>query len=568
VTDRPTLFSGTSARTERIEHHAGKRVARALREHGVDTVFALTGGHVLPILDGCLNEGIRVVDARHEGAAVMMAEAYAYATRKPGVCAVTAGPGFTNAVTGIANANHSGVPVVALGGRTPLKTWKRGAIQDIDQLALARICAKRATLCLQPERTEEYIADAFWHATAPRAGVAYVELPTDVLLSDAKDGPSWEPGYPRTVAPAAAAVDELLSVLQDAERPVVVCGSGAFWGRADDALAAFAEATNIPVTTTGPARGLLPDSHPGCLGSLAHGGVAVAVADVVVIAGSRFDGNLIFGGPPLFSAHQKLIQIDVLTEAFGGNRAPDLAVLGDAGTVLRRVADIWDAPPRAEWLAEARTYADASRSAWNAESDEPVDGVHPGLVARVVSEVAHQRGSTTLVADGGDILTWCIAQFRAEQPGAVLTTGTTLGTLGVGVPFAVGAKAARPDDTVICLAGDGAFGLSAMELDTAARHDLPLVVVVSNNGAWADVRHEQQAWFGDDRLIGSGLGFTPYEKLAEMVGGYGVFVEKPEDVRPAVEKAVDSNTVSVVNVRTDPNVVSEILRGIGQLGVM
>jgi acetolactate synthase-1/2/3 large subunit len=571
VTDRPTLFSGTTARSERVEHHAGKRVARALREHGVRTLFALTGGHVLPILDGCIDEDIRVVDARHEGAAVMMAEAYAYATRTPGVASVTAGPGFTNAVTGMANANHSGAPLVVLGGRTPLRTWKRGAIQDIDQLALARTCSKRATLCLAAERVEEYVADAFWHAAAPRAGVVYVELPTDVLLSDAKDGPAWEPGYPSRVplpAPSQDAVQRLVALLADAQRPVVVCGSGAFWGRADEALAAFSEATNVPVTTVGPSRGLLPDAHPGCLGSLAHGGVAVAVADVIVVLGSRFDGNLLFGGPPLFSPHQTVVQVDVLAGAFGGNREPALAVLGDAGEVLRAVAAAWDAPPRAEWLATARGYADASRSAWNAESDEPVDGVHPGFLARAVSEVAHERGSTTLVCDGGDILTWAIAQFRAEQPGAVLTTGTTLGTLGVGVPFAVGAKAARPDDTVICLAGDGAFGLSAMELDTAARHGLPIVVVVSNNGAWADVRHEQQAWFGDERLVGSGLGFTPYEKLAEMVGGYGVFVERPEDVRPAIEAAVDANTVAVVNVRTDPNVVSEILRGIGQLGVM
>ena len=571
TSDRPTLFSGTAAHTERLENHAGKRVARGLRGHGVEVVFALCGGHVLPILDGCLDEGIRVVDARHEGAAVMMAEGYAYAARRPGVCAVTAGPGFTNAVTGLANANHSGAPVVVLGGRTPLKTWKRDAIQDVDQLALARIVSKRATLCMATERVEEYIVDAFWHATAPRAGVAYVDLPTDVLLSDSQDTPPWSPGYPSDVAGSRAAdesIDALVALLRDGERPVVICGSGPFWGRADDALAKFAETTNIPVTTTGPARGLLPDSHPGCLGSLAHGGVAVAMADVVVICGSRFDGNMIFGGPPLFSPHQKIVQIDVRAEAFGGNRAPHLAVLGDAAEVLAQVADAWDAEPRSAWLGEARGYADASRDAWNAESDAEVDGVHPGYLARVVSDVAHERGETTLVCDGGDILTWGIAQFRAEHPGAILTTGTALGTLGVGVPFAVGAKAARPGDTVICLAGDGAFGLSAMEVDTAARHGLPIVVVVSNNGAWADVRHEQQAWFGDDRLVASDLGFTPYEKLAEMVGGYGAFVERPEDVRPAIEKAVDSNSVAVVNVRTDPTVVSEILRGIGQLGVM
>jgi acetolactate synthase-1/2/3 large subunit len=571
MAERPTLFSGTSARTQQLSGHGGKRVAWALRDHGVDTVFTLCGGHVLPILDGCLDAGIRVVDARHEGAAVMMAEAYATATRRPAVCAVTAGPGFTNAVTGIANANHSGVPLVVLGGRTPLKSWNRGAIQDVDQLGIARIISKHATLCLEAARLEEYVADAFWHASAPRSGVAYVELPTDLLLTDEMQRPDWSPGFPADVAgarAAPAAADELVGILARAERPVVVCGSGPFWGRADTALASFAEKTGIPVTTTGPARGLLPDSHPGCLGSLVHGGVAAALADVVVVCGSRFDGNMIFGGPPLFSPHQKIVQIDVRADAFGGNRAPDLAVLGDAATVLAQVTETWTRRVNAQWLEEARGYAESSRSAWNAECDEAVDGVHPGLLAREISQAAHARGSATLVADGGDVLTWAIAQFRAEQPGGLLTTGTALGTLGVGVPFAVGAKAARPNDAVVCLSGDGAFGLCAMELDTAARHGLPIVVVVSNNSAWADVRHEQQAWFGDDRLVASGLAPIPYEKLGEMVGGHGAFVERPEDVRPAVEAALDAGTIAVVNVRTDPTVVSEVLRGIGQLGVM
>lgn len=568
--DRRTLFQGSAFESQRLTEHAGKHLAAALRDHGVEVVFTLCGGHVLPILDGCLEHGIRVVDARHEQAAVMMAEAYATVTRRVGVAAVTAGPGFTNAVTGMANANHSGVPVVVLGGRTPLRTWKRDAIQDVDQLRIARAITKRATICLEPARLGEYVADAFWHAAAPRAGVAYVEIPTDVLLgTPAAQG--WSPGFPGRVAPPPAAGDavaELVELLEGAERPVVICGSGALWSGADDALRRFAETTRVPVTTTGPSRGLLPDSHPGCLGGLVHGGVAAALADVVVLLGSRFDGNMVFGGPPLFSPHHKLAQVDVRAEAFGGNRAPDLAVHGDVAAVLDQISDRWTKPP-GDWLSQARSYADGSRAAWNASSDGDVDGVHPGLLAREVSEVAFDHGpDVTLVCDGGDILTWGIAQFRAERGGSILTTGTALGTLGLGVPFAVGAKAARPDDVVMCLVGDGAFGLCAMEVDTAARHGLTVVVVVSNNGAWGDVRHEQQAWFGDDRLVASDLGFTRYEKLAEMVGGFGASVERPQDVRPALEAAVGAGTVAVVNVRTDPNVVSEILRGIGQLGVM
>lgn len=571
MTDEPrTLFSGSSVHTEHLDRHAGKAVARALRENSAEVVFTLCGGHVLPILDGCIDERIRIVDARHEQAAVLMAEGYAYARRTPGVAAITAGPGFTNAVTGIADANHSGVPLVVLGGRTPLRTWKRDAIQDIDQLAIAKVVSKRASVCLEPGRIAEYVADAFWHAAAPRAGVAYVDLPTDVLLAD--DAPaSWQPGYPAEVGapvPPAETIERLVSVLKDAERPVLVCGSGPFWGRADEALARFAETTHIPVTTTGPSRGLLPDGHPGCLGSLAHGGVAVVTADVVVVCGSRFDGNLLFGGPPLFGS-QRIVQIDVRSEALGGNRVPDLAVVGDASGVLDAVAAAWDAPPHSAWLEQARELADASRTAWGAESDAAVDGVHPGFLARAVDEVAHRGGRpATLVCDGGDILTWAIAHFTAQQPAGILTTGTALGTLGVGLPFAIGAKVARPGDVVVALVGDGSLGFGAMELDTAARQGLPIVVVVSNNGAWADVQHEQEAWFGGDRMVASELDRTPYEKLAEMVGGFGVAVERPDEVHDAIAAAVDSGAPAVVNVRTDPTVVSEILRGIGQLGVM
>ncbi len=560
--DRPTLFAGASASAQRVGDHAGKAIARALRDNGVDVIFTLCGGHVLPILDGCIDAGIRIVDTRHEGAAVMAAAAYATSTRKPGVAAITAGPGFTNAVTGIADANHSGTPVVVLGGRTPLKSWKRDAIQDVDQLAIARVITKRVVLCLEGSRAGEYVADALWHATSPRAGAVYVELPTDVLLDPPGGSPGWEPGFPSNVEPAAASVGQLTAMLERAERPVLLCGSGAHYSGADEALARFSDRTKVPVTTTGPARGLLPDSHPGCLGGLAHGGVAVALADLVVVAGSRFDGNLLFGGSPLFQSHQRIAQIDVRREAFGGNRTPDLAVLGDVGAVL----DAIDIAPKDAWLAESRTYADSSRKAWSDESDASADGVHPGFLARAVNAAAPR--DRTLVADGGDILTWAIAHFTAERAGSILTTGTALGTLGVGVPFAVGAKAARRSDTVICLTGDGAFGFCAMEVDTSARLGLPVVVVVSNNGAWADVQHEQSAWFGGDRIVASELGFSRYEKLAEMVGGFGAYVEEPADVQPAIEEAIASGKTSVVNVRTDPSVVSEILRGIGQLGVM
>lgn len=542
-------------------------MAGALAGGGVEVLFTLCGGHVLHVLDGCVDAGIRVIDTRHEQAAVLAAEGYALASRRPGVAAVTAGPGFTNAITGMADANLSGAPVVVLGGRTPLRSWNRDAIQDVDQLALARIVSKRARTCLEPARLAEHVRDALYHATAPRQGVAYLELPTDVLMAPWAEA-QWSPGYPSEVAPPPAADDAIaaaLEMLDGADRPVCVLGSGAHWAGADAAVARFAEATGIPVTSTGAARGLLPDRHPGCLGGLVHGGLAVVQADVVLLVGSRFDGNLLFGGPPLFHA-QRIIQVDVRADAFGGNRIPDLAVQGDAAVVLEQLASGWTGGTKQAWLTEARAAAQASRDAWDADSSKPVRGVHPGALARAVDElVPHPR---TLVADGGDILTWGIAHFEAERSGSILTTGTALGTLGVGPPFAIGAAAARPGEAVVCMAGDGAFGLSAMEVDTAARHGLPIVFVVSNNGAWGDVKHEQGLWFGAEREVAIDLGSPDYTRLADMVGGFGVRVRSDDELRPALEAALAAGTVAVVDVRTDPHVVSEILRGIGQLGVM
>lgn len=573
--ERTTIFGGRAAPTERTEDHGGRLVAQALKRHGVEVMFTLCGGHVLPILDGCLEEGIRVIDARHEQAAVVMAEGFAYATRTTGVAAVTAGPGFTNAVTGMADANASGVPVVVLSGRTPVKTWKRGAIQDVDQLAIARPVSKWAHTCFQADRLSEHVADAMWHARAGRPGVAYLELPTDVLMATPSVDLPWNPGYPATVpAPAAApdAVGAALDALSGAERPVAIVGSGAYWGSADEALARFSEVTGIPVTTTGPSRGLLPDSHPGCIGGLAHGGVAVLSADVVLLLGSRFDGNMLFGGPPLFQPWQRIIQVDLRAEAFGGNRIPDLAVHGDAGSVLTQIADGWDTPPKKEWLAEASDYSRSSLESWDAQwrTHGHDGGIHPGWLAREVNAFAQEisEGRCTLVVDGGDILTWGIAYFEAHAPGRIMTTGTALGTLGLGFPFAVAAKAARPDEPVFLLCGDGTFGFSAMELDTAARHGLPIVCIVSNNGAWVDVQYEQKQWFGADRLIASDIGFRRYDKLADMVDGYGAWVTDPGELRPALRAAVDSGRPAVINVKTDPEVLSEILKGIGQLGVM
>ena len=542
---------------------------------GVETLFTLPGGHIVPLLDGCLDSGLRVIDLRHEGAAALAAEGWALATGRTGVAAVTAGPGFANSLIGLVDAGLGAVPLLLFGGRTALELTGRGAVMDIDQRAIAAPAAKWTATCLRPERIAGSVSEALHRASSGRPGAVYLEVPADVLGAAAAESPGLG-GRPAVTAPPASppeALDRALEMLGSASRPVAVAGSGAFWSGAGEALRAFCAAAGIPLTTTSAARGLVPDSDPWCLGSLIHGGIALATADVVLVLGSAFNGNLLYGGPPLFGADQRIIQVDIAPEQLGGNRKPELALVGDVGQVLTALLERGPVAPasREGWREEAAELAAASMAMWDAQIDRyEGDLVHPGALAREVARFAAEAAGpeATLVADGGDVLTWALAYFRAEAPGRHLGTTTALGTLGVGLPFALAARAARPQEPVILLTGDGSFGLSAMELDSLARQGLPAVVVVSNNAGWGDVRHHQRAVYGPGREVASRLAPCRYDRLAEALGGGGETVTRLDAVRPALERALASGVPYVVDVATEPEVVSDLLRSMGQMRIM
>ena len=566
MSSNETLLGGGAGEYKRMPaHHGGVAIAEVLRDAGVHTLFCLPGGHVGAVVNGCDQLGIRVITTRHESAAVHMAEAWARATGETGIAAVTAGPGFTNAVTGIANAQATGIPVVVLGGRTPLPLRGKGAVQDVDQETVARAVSKWTRAVLDPAEIPRSVREALAVARAARCGSAYLDLPTDVLTADAPAGGGAPPPRARAYADAGA-VAEACELLARAERPVVIAGGGAFWSGAGEALRAFADATSIPVTTTSHARGLLPDSHPGCLGGLIHGGVGVALADVVLIVGSRFNGNLMFGRAPLWRDDHRIIAIDADPAGFALNRAPDLALLGDASVVLEQLARAWAGEPKKSWLEEAKGYAEASLAHWSAEADADATGVHPGALAReVCAWTAEQGPGSTIVIDGGDILGWGLSFTRCEQPGSLMFTSDALGTLGVGVPYAVAAPLARPDGPTVALIGDGAFGFSAMEIETAARSGTAPIIVVSNNGSWGDVRYEEGEWFG--RTVGTDLTRARHDQLCIALGGHGERVEHRQDLRPALERARASGVVSVIDVLTDPDRPNEILRNMGALNL-
>jgi acetolactate synthase I/II/III large subunit len=385
----------------------------------------------------------------------------------------------------------------------------------------------------------------------------------------------WPIGFPDDPRsrPVEGDLDRANELLAAARRPIAVAGSGAFFSGAGDALRAFVERTGIPVTTTSAARGLLDDEHPRCLGSLVHGGIALASADVGLILGSRFNANLVYGGPPLFPPDQKVIQVDVRPENLGGLRKPDVGLVGDVRATLEALTDAWTQPAEAldDWAAQTRQGARTSWESWDVQCDRPSKGIHPGWLARETAAFADEQGAGTFVSDGGDSVVWGIAFSKAHRPGTNLFIGSDMGTVGIGLPFGVAARAARPDEPVFVFTGDGAFGLSAIELDTAARHHLGVVVVVVNNGGWGDVRHEQRMWYGEEADQGAALSTMRYDLLAEAVGGQGERVTEQDQLVPALEramKAAEEGAPAVVDVVTDPDVMSDLMKNLGSLNVM
>lgn len=554
----------------------GVLAARALRESGVDALFALPGGHNLPLFEGARRAGLRLIDTRHEENAVFMAEGWALATGRVAAASVTAGPGLANALPGIIEANAAGVPVVVIAGRTGLAQRGRGAVQDLGQLAAVAPVTKWSAECLQTERIPLFVAEAVHQARAGAPGVAYLEVPQDVFAAAATPRTTeWEAGFAddARARPVGGDLDRALELLRAASRPVALAGSGAFFSGAGEALERFAERTGIPVVTTSAARGLVDDDHARCAGGLVHGGIALASADVALVLGSRFNANLVYGGPPLFSPGQRIIQVDIRPEHLGGERRPEVGLAGDVRATLDAMTEAWPGEPDAHggWAEQARQGARMSWESWDVQCERPARGLHPGWLAREVARFAEEHLPCTFVSDGGDSVVWGIAFSKAHRPGTNLFIGSAMGTLGIGLPFAIAARAARPEEPVFCFTGDGAFGLSAIELDTAARHGLPVVVVVVNNGGWGDVRHEQRMWYGDDADRGAILSGMRYDLLAESVGGHGERVTEREQLRPALEralKATEQGTPSVVDVTTDPEVMSDLMKNLGGLAVM
>ncbi|HXU90890.1 MAG TPA: thiamine pyrophosphate-binding protein [Methylomirabilota bacterium] len=531
----------------------GQLVARVLKQAGVGHVFTLCGGHLLPIYDGCLDEKIAVIDVRHEQAAAHAADAYARLTRNVGVAMVAPGPGVTDAVTGVANAYAARSPMVLIGGAAPLGLRGLGALQEMEQVALLRPITKGSFTVAETRQIPEVLTTAIRTALSGRPGPVFVEVPVDLLLATIEDRlapiPTRYVHRPRPGADgvALAAFERLLAA---AERPVLIAGGGVYWDDAADALAAFAERSGMPVFMNGAGRGSLPTAHPSAFAQAR--GMALGGADLVLVLGAPLDFRLGYGRPPTFAEHARVVMIDCDAAELGRNRPLELALVGDIGVVLRQALEVVPRTMRARvapWLASVRAKETDSRAKLEhfcASEETPISHY------RLAAEIARVVGpDTTVVGDGGDVVGCASRIVPLYRPGQWLDPGP-LGCLGVGPSFALTAKLLRPEQRVVLIAGDGALGLNGMELETAVRFKLPMVCVVGNDGGWGQIRNPQLSFYGEARAVATSLPATRFDLLAEALGARGVLVREPRDIRPALDKALDSDEVWCINVLLDP----------------
>jgi len=531
----------------------GRLVARMLRKEGVTTIFTLSGLHVAPIYAGCVDEGIRIVDTRHEQAAAHAADAWARLTHGVGVAVVTAGPGVTDAVTGVANAWAANVPLVLLGGAAPTFNQGRGSLQEMPQVQLFDGITKWSDRVPSAELVPSFLAKAFRVARAGRPGPVFLELPWDVLSNGADEALADAQVRYRTDARSPgdpAKLDAALALLARAERPVLLGGSSIWWDDAVAALGRLADRTGVPVYLNGMGRGCLPPDHPSFF-QLSRKD-ALSKADAVLVVGTPLDFRVGYGTEPTFAAGAKVIQVDVDGAEIGRNRPIEVGIVGDSRSVLEALADgARLAPGAAEWrqaLREEETERAEKQRAFEQSDQRPI---HHFRLARALDDVASRAGDVTFVGDGGNVVAIAAKVVRVPRPGRWLDPGP-LGCLGVGAPFAIAAKLLAPERPVCVIQGDGAFGLNGMDYDTALRFGLPMVVVVGNDAAWGQILVPQRSLYGDEHSVATRLAPTRYDRVVEALGGRGEHVEDPRDLVPALERAFASGTVYCVDVAIDP----------------
>jgi acetolactate synthase I/II/III large subunit len=529
--------------------HGGRLVAKRLRAHGVTKLFTLSGGHLFSIYDGCREEGIDIVDVRHEQSAAFAAEGWAKATREPGVCALTAGPGVTNGMSGLASALMNASPMLALGGRAPAARWGMGSLQEIDHIPFVAPVTKLARTAEATADIPALVDEALAASVEPPSGPTFLDFPMDQVFMEADVDADAAATLPDPAALPAADGDELdraAELLRAAERPVVMAGTGLYWARAERALVALCEELQIPVFLNGLARGCVPAEHPQFF-SRARG-TGLKGADLALVVGVPMDFRLGFGGS--FGEETQLVVIGsarperehprpVAAELYG-NVAGSLDALRSAG-----------GPDRSGWVNDLRAVENEKRAAEQEDLTDDRAPLHPMRVYGELAQVLDRNA--VVIGDGGDFVSFAGRMIETHEPGCWMDPGP-YGCLGSGPGAALAAQLAHPDRQVCLLLGDGAFGFAGMEFDTFVRHGIPVVGVMGNNGIWALEKHPMEFLYGYSVAADLQPGCR-YDEVVTALGGHGELVERPDELRPALERAFASGKPALVNVLTDPSVV-------------
>jgi acetolactate synthase-1/2/3 large subunit len=537
----------------------GHLVAKALKAEGVDVIFTLCGGHIIDIYDGCVDEGIDVIDVRHEQVAAHAADGYARVTGKPGCAVVTAGPGTTDAVTGVANAFRAESPMLLIGGQGALSQHKMGSLQDLPHVDMMTPITKFAATVPSTERVADIVSMAFRECYNGAPGPSFLEIPRDVLDAKVPLERARIPkaGHYRASTRQAGdpeAVERLADLLAHSEKPCILLGSQVWTCRATDAAIDFVRALNVPAYMNGSGRGTLPPGDP--LHFQLSRRYAFTEADLIIIVGTPFDFRMGYG--KRLSPTATVVQIDLDYRTVGKNRDIDLGIVGDAGLILSAAAQAASgriengAARRKEWIEELRaveTKAYQKRLPRQLSDAQPID---PYRLVHEINEFLTE--DSIYIGDGGDIVTFSGQVVQPKSAGHWMDPGP-LGTLGVGVAFAMAAKKARPDKEVVALFGDGAFSLTGWDFETMVRFNLPFIGIVGNNSSMNQIRYGQAAKYGEDRArIGNTLGDIRYGEFAKLLGGHGEEVRDPAEIRPALERARESGKPSLINVWVDPDV--------------
>jgi acetolactate synthase I/II/III large subunit len=527
-------------------------ICKALKLEGVKNIFGLAGDHILPVLDVMADQDFRIIDTRHEQAAVHMADAWSRITEQPGVCMYTT-PGFANAIPGLTNAMHTEGPVISIAGCGDTHDLGRGAQQEIDQVGMAAPMCKGSFMVHDVRRIPEFIARALRLAFSGRRGPVHLTIPIDVQEQSVEENEIvfTQPAAYRakeTVLANPELVRQAIALLNKAQKPLVIAGSAAGYTLDGSATERFVETTRLPVVTEEQSRGLISDDHPYAFGYFERGLNRAAGklrdADAVLLLGRKQDFVIGFCRPPHVAANAKIIQIDPSPLEIGRSRGVDVGMVGDVTSVLEQMTKEaqnhqWKDLP---WLDELRA-AQAAQAEWAENLARPQTPMHALFVHKTLKSVL--RPDDCLVFDGGDFCHFGRSFLPALKPKHWFNV-SSLGMLGSSLPTALAAKVAYPDSRVFMLSGDGAFGFNGMEFDTAVRHKLNLVALIGNDSAWGIDRQIQLGLYG--RAVATDLLQTRYDQMVQGLGGYGEFVEGPDDLKPALERALASNKPALLNV--------------------